>query len=120
MWSDAFHRDRLRAGYRLARAVPAEDRRRGLHPCALVPPLEHGLLHDNDGQGDQHALPFSGTVLWATVVPILAASAYGRCVTLECRMRTSGFTDEPAFLAAALRAAQRLSEQIQVAKRGVR
>jgi len=66
-------------------------------------------LHDNDGSADQHNLPFSGTVDWARLARIMAASAYTKCVSLEVSMRSSGIADEPAFLARAFEAGTRIS-----------
>jgi sugar phosphate isomerase/epimerase len=40
-------------------------------------------LHDNDGAADQHRLPFDGTVDWARLITLIAASPYRKPLTLE-------------------------------------
>ena len=40
-------------------------------------------LHDNDKSGDQHLLPFDGTINWAPLVRSLQNSGYSGPVTLE-------------------------------------
>ena len=40
-------------------------------------------LHDNDGTGDQHLLPFDGDVDWESVALILSRTAYGGTLALE-------------------------------------
>jgi sugar phosphate isomerase/epimerase len=51
-------------------------------------------LHDNDGNGDQHNLLFSGTINWARLAEIIAGSAYknvpiwkSRCAIRVSKMR---------------------------------
>lgn len=70
-------------------------------------------LHDNDGSGDQHNLPFCGTVDWPRLCRIIAASAYTKCVSLEVLMGGPGAEYEQEFLAKALEAAQALSDMIE-------
>ncbi len=48
-------------------------------------------LDDNDGSGDQHRIPFTGTVDWRRVTDAIAASSYGGCVSLELSRRAHGF-----------------------------
>ena len=55
-------------------------------------------LHDNDGTADQHRPVFSGTVDWEWLSRIVASSAYGKCVSMEVSIRSSGYEDERAFL----------------------
>lgn len=55
-------------------------------------------LHDNDGSRDLHNPLFSGTVDWPRLARIIAASAYGKPVSMETTMADSGMTDEGAFL----------------------
>jgi len=69
-------------------------------------------LHDNDGSGDQHNLPFSGTVDWPRLARIIAGSSYEKPVSLEVTMGNSGFEDEEEFLAKAFEAGERLSAMI--------
>ena len=40
-------------------------------------------LHDNDGSGDQHRLPFDGDVDWLSFAQILPQTAYRGALTLE-------------------------------------
>ena len=53
-------------------------------------------LHDNNGQGDQHLAPFSGTVRWETVADILKNSSYSGILTFELHMKDTDFVD-PRF-----------------------
>lgn len=55
-------------------------------------------LHDNDGQDDQHNFPFRGSVDWAGLIRLLAASAYQGPITLEVHLAGTGLTDEMFFL----------------------
>lgn len=70
-------------------------------------------LHDNDGQADQHKLPFTGTVPWPHLASILAGSSYARCVSLEVIMRNSGIAEEESFLTQAYAAGCRLTQMIE-------
>jgi sugar phosphate isomerase/epimerase len=65
-------------------------------------------LHDNDTTGDQHKLPFMGSVDWKRLMPIIAASSYRKCLSLEVSMTNSGFTDDAAFLQEAHRVGEKL------------
>lgn len=69
-------------------------------------------LHDNDGVGDLHQLPFSGTVDWSRLARIMAESAYTKPVSMESAMRNSGIEDEEVFLTQAFEAGTRLSRMI--------
>jgi len=40
-------------------------------------------LHDNDGSGDQHRLPFEGNIDWQEQMPKIAAAGYNGPITLE-------------------------------------
>lgn len=66
-------------------------------------------LHDNDGTGDQHLLPFMGTVSWDRLVGLIAGSSYDKWVNLEVSQSGSGYEDERAFLDDALTVARRLA-----------
>ena len=72
-------------------------------------------LHDNDGSGDQHILPFMGTVDWGRLVGLIAGSSYGKWANLEVSQARSGHEDEGAFLREALAIAQRLNRDIATA-----
>ena len=69
-------------------------------------------LHDNDGNSDQHRLPFSGTVDWPRLTRIIAASAYSKCLNLEVGIHNSGIEDETAFLEKAFAAGTALTQMI--------
>jgi sugar phosphate isomerase/epimerase len=70
-------------------------------------------LHDNDASADQHRLPGMGTVDWARLARIVAASAYHKPINLEVSQKNSGFDDEVRFLAAALEAASNLAAMVE-------
>lgn len=72
-------------------------------------------LHDNDGSGDQHILPFMGTVDWGRLVGLIAGSSYAKWVNLEVSQARSGYEDEEAFLREALAIARRLTQDIATA-----
>ncbi|GHU90678.1 hypothetical protein FACS1894202_10870 [Clostridia bacterium] len=64
-------------------------------------------LHDNDDSGDQHRIPFDGTVDWQTVMSKIAKSGYSGATTLECEF--SGGQEMPEeYLSKAYSAAKRL------------
>ena len=68
-------------------------------------------LHDNDGIGDQHNLPFTGTVAWKRLTRIIAESAYTKCVNLETaytKEEDTGIEEERQFLRRALNAGKAL------------
>lgn len=69
-------------------------------------------LHDNDGTGDQHLLPFMGTVDWERLTRLISDSCYDKWVNLEVSEARSGYDDERAFLQEALDIANRLTEAI--------
>ncbi|KKN76715.1 hypothetical protein LCGC14_0366860, partial [marine sediment metagenome] len=48
----------------------------------------------NDGSGDQHNLPFSGTVDWPRLVRTIAESSYVKPLSLEVTMGNFVFEDE--------------------------
>ncbi len=78
--------------------------------------LKHRLLavhlHDNDGSGDQHNIPFTGSVDWPRLARLLAASSYKKCVSMESNMHRSGISNERDFLAKAFAAGSRLTEMV--------
>jgi len=69
-------------------------------------------LHDNDGTGDQHKLPFMGTVDWGRLADLIARSSYAKWANLEVSQSRSGFEDETAFLREARTIAERINEAI--------
>lgn len=67
-------------------------------------------LHDNDGSGDQHRLPFDGGTDWQERMAAIAAGGYGGPVSLEVQAY-GGYEqrmDADAFLSRAYAAADRL------------
>ena len=73
-------------------------------------------LHDNDGSGDQHLVPFAGTVDWPRLAGILASASYAKCVSMESNMGAFGSDDEEAFLRQAYAGGTRVAEMIAHAK----
>lgn len=69
-------------------------------------------LHDNDGSGDQHLLPFMGTIDWERLAGLIAGSSYDKWVSLEVSQERSGYEDEAAFLRDAQAIAVRLTDAI--------
>jgi sugar phosphate isomerase/epimerase len=69
-------------------------------------------LHDNDGTGDLHRIPFTGSVSWPKVMSAIAGSAYRKCVSLEISVKHHTFGSEAEFLAAARLAAERLATML--------
>ena len=63
-------------------------------------------IHDNQGTGDDHNIPFSGTVDWDRLTGILASSGYTKWISEEVSMRKAGIAEEPIFLARAFETAQ--------------
>jgi sugar phosphate isomerase/epimerase len=74
-------------------------------------------IHDNDGDGDLHRLPFSGTVDWPRLATIMAESAYTKPVSIESAMRNSDIEMEVEFLNQAFEAGIRLPQLIDEEKR---
>lgn len=68
-------------------------------------------LHDNDGTGDQHLLPFDGDVDWESFALILSRTAYGGTLALEVDLQDWQNPDRrpaEAYLADAYQRACRL------------
>jgi sugar phosphate isomerase/epimerase len=74
-------------------------------------------LHDNDGSGDQHKIPFSGTINWERLASIMAKSSYTKCVSMEVSMGRMGIEDETVFLAKTFETGTRFAEMIARQKR---
>ncbi|HEY3341751.1 MAG TPA: sugar phosphate isomerase/epimerase [Anaerolineae bacterium] len=72
-------------------------------------------LHDNDGTGDQHNIPFTGTVDWPRLTRLLATSSYKKPISMESNIHRSGITDEREFLNKAFQAGTRLTEMVAAA-----
>jgi len=80
--------------------------------AAALEPLRDRLiavhLHDNDATGDQHKLPFMGSVDWQRLMPLIGSSAYRKCLSLEVSMPNSGFAEDAPFLQEAHRVGEKL------------
>ncbi len=74
-------------------------------------------LHDNDGAGDQHRIPFTGTLDWERVTEIVARSPYAKPISQEVVIHHSGIQDERTFLRETLEAGKRLAEMVQEKRR---
>lgn len=74
-------------------------------------------LHDNDGQGDQHKLLFTGTVDWPRLAALLAASAYAKCISMEVVMRNTGIDSEAEFLQRAHQTGAELTSMVDAHSR---
>ena len=75
-------------------------------------------LHDNDGSGDQHNLPMSGTINWERLAKIIAASSYSKCLSEECNMGGYDMAEEE-YLAKAYQVGIALSEMVQAGRASV-
>lgn len=67
-------------------------------------------IHDNDGTGDEHKLPFYGTVDWERFMRLLRRSPYAKPLNLEVGVGKHPELSEADFLQAALQAGKRLAE----------
>jgi len=74
-------------------------------------------LHDNDGSGDQHKIPFNGSVDWQRLAGIIAVSSYSKCVSMEVSKRCYQDLDELRFLAAAYEAGKKLDAMVAGGRR---
>lgn len=72
-------------------------------------------LHDNDGSGDQHILPFTGTVDWGRLTSLLARSSYHKWANLEVSQKRSGYEDGTTFLREAYALSERLTRAMSTA-----
>jgi sugar phosphate isomerase/epimerase len=74
-------------------------------------------LHDNDGEGDQHNLLFTGTVDWSRLAAIMASSGYEKCASMEVVMRNADTDSEEEFLKRAYATGTELTGMIAGHKR---
>lgn len=95
--------------------------------CDGVPDLQRRCdrlialhLNDNDGSGDQHRIPFTGTVDWSRVMAAIAASGYRRCVSLELSLKAHELAVESDYLQRCRVAGERLAAMLERARRGQR
>lgn len=92
------------------------DQRRGLdHLETVKDRLVAMHLHDNDGTGDRHWVPFTGTVDFARLSGILARSGYRGCISMESSLKNVADFAKPTFLSDAYRAGKRLTEMVAAA-----
>lgn len=73
-------------------------------------------LHDNDGIGDQHKIPFTGTVDWQRLMEIIAQSSYSKCISMEVSMRNMGIESVDEFVQLAYQKGTTLTEMLENAK----
>ncbi len=70
-------------------------------------------LHDNDGAGDQHLLPFAGAVDWPLAATLIAESPYTKPLSYEVAIHNTGFDDEAIFLKNARQTGQQFAAMVQ-------
>ena len=79
-------------------------------------------LHDNDASGDQHKLPFTGSVDWERLTKIIASSHYNRtlkkCISLEVSMINHKNMEEMEYLKQAYTAAEKLQKMVDAKQSG--
>ena len=70
-------------------------------PVEMIHALGHHIqalhIHDNDGHGDHHQLPFTMSIDFAAVVQALKDIGYNRWLTLETYCYPIGATPENIF-----------------------
>ncbi len=88
--------------------------------CDSIPDLEQRgdrlialHLNDNDGSGDQHRIPFTGTVDWSRVSAAIAASSYRKCVSMELSLKAHQADSEASYLEQCRIAGERLAAMIE-------
>ncbi|MEZ4727772.1 MAG: sugar phosphate isomerase/epimerase family protein [Caldilineaceae bacterium] len=69
-------------------------------------------LHDNDGQADQHRLPFTGAVDWPLAAELIAAAPYTKPMSYEVSMHNTGMNSEQEFLQNAYAAGVRFTDMV--------
>jgi sugar phosphate isomerase/epimerase len=69
-------------------------------------------LHDNDGEGDQHRLPFVGAVDWQLAAELIAQAPYTKPMSYEVSIRNAGISDEREFLQQAYATGARFAEMV--------
>lgn len=90
---------------------------RGLdHMETLKARLAAVHLHDNDGVGDKHWVPFTGTVDARRLSRLLATSGYRGCISLESNTNSIPQANRGTFVADAFQAAGRLTEMVAAAR----
>ena len=75
-------------------------------------------VHDNDGKGDQHLIPFTASFNWEGFAEVLARSPYSFPVCLESTVGKAG--DEQLWLKKAFEEGNRLSEMVRKYRQALR
>jgi sugar phosphate isomerase/epimerase len=70
-------------------------------------------LHDNDGKGDLHRIPFSDTVDWPRLAELIAGSSYTKPLSFEVVTRNHEGIEETEFLAWVLETGNRLAALVK-------
>jgi sugar phosphate isomerase/epimerase len=65
-------------------------------------------LHDNDGSGDQHLLPFNGNINWEQIMAQLKRFKFDGPLALEVFARENDGTTAPQYLSEAMKRVQKL------------
>ena len=71
-------------------------------------------LHDNDGTGDDHRLPFQDTIDWERLAGLIAGSPYNKPLSFEVSIHKTGIDNEEVFLAEAQKQGVRFAEMVQL------
>jgi sugar phosphate isomerase/epimerase len=73
-------------------------------------------LHDNDGSGDQHRIPFEKSINWQEQMGKIAAAGYLGATTLECTIKNDLGETRSAeeYLSDAYKAAKRLDDMRRI------
>jgi sugar phosphate isomerase/epimerase len=74
-------------------------------------------LHDNDGERDQHRVPYTGTVDWPRLSRIIAESGYRKCISMESNIHQEPDKEQRGFLARAHAAGTRITEAVNTARK---
>jgi len=69
-------------------------------------------LHDNDGQADQHRLPFAGAVDWPLAAELIAETPYTKPMSYEVSMGNAGISSEQEFLQQAYATGARFADMV--------
>lgn len=75
-------------------------------------------LHDNDGEKDEHKLPFTGTIDWEKLARLIGQSSYAKCVSMESVIGNTGIEDGDEFLRQAFEFGTKLSDMIEQERGG--
>jgi sugar phosphate isomerase/epimerase len=67
-------------------------------------------LHDNDGSGDQHLLPFNGTINWEQIMTQLKGLKFNEPLALEVFARDDDRLSAPQYLSEAMKSLQKLKD----------